>query len=178
MVFNMNRKKTTAKKVAFLGIMGALALALSFLESLIPPLPGLPPGAKPGFSNVVTMFLASSSGIADAFFITILKAAFAGITRGPTAMFMSAAGGLLSTLAACILLRSKKTRLGYIGIGIICAVCHNIGQLTIACILSGTWALVTGYGPLLMLFAIVTGFVTGTTLKAVLPPLEKIYNRL
>lgn len=174
----MNRKKTTAKKVAFLGVMGALALALSFLESLIPPLPGIPPGAKPGFSNVVTMFLASSSGIADTFFVTIFKAVFAGITRGTTAMFMSAAGGLLSTLAACLLLRSKKIRFGYIGIGIICAVCHNIGQLTVACILSGTWALLTGYGPLLMLFAIVTGFVTGTTLKMVLPSLEKIYNRL
>ena len=174
----MNTKKSTAKKVAFLGIMGALALALSFLESLIPPLPGLPPGAKPGFSNVVTMFLASSYGIADAFYITILKALFAGITRGTTAMFMSAAGGLLSTLAACILLRSKKINLGYIGIGIICAVCHNIGQLIVACILSGTWALVTGYGPLLMLFAVATGFVTGTTLRLVLPALSKITNRL
>ncbi|MBP3442058.1 MAG: Gx transporter family protein [Clostridia bacterium] len=174
----MERKKTTIKKVAFLGIMGALALSLSFLESLIPPLPGIPPGAKPGLANVVTMFLASSAGVADAFGITIIKAVFAGITRGTTAMLMSAAGGLLSTLAACILLRSKKIKLGYIGIGIICAVCHNIGQLTIACFLSGTWALVTGYGPFLMLFAVATGFVTGTTLKLVLPALEKTFNRL
>lgn len=174
----MNTKKTTIKKVAFLGIMGALALSLSFLESLIPPFPGIPPGAKPGLSNVVTMFLASSSGIGDAFIITILKAAFAGITRGVTAMLMSGAGGILSTLAACILLRSKKLRIGYIGIGIICAVCHNIGQLIVACILSGTWALITGYGPVLMLFAVATGFVTGTTLKLVIPALEKIINRL
>lgn len=173
----MNTKKSKTKKVAFLGIMAALALSLSFLESLIPPLPGLPPGAKPGFSNVVTMFLASSFGIGDAFFITVLKAVFAGITRGTTAMFMSAAGGILSTLAACVLLRSKKFNSGYIGIGIICAVCHNIGQLIAACIISGTWALITGYGPLLMLFAVVTGFVTGTTLKLVLPALEKIINR-
>ena len=173
----MNTKKTKTKKVAFLGIMAALALSLSFLESLIPPLPGLPPGAKPGFSNVVTMFLSSSFGIGDAFFITVLKAVFAGITRGTTAMFMSAAGGILSTLAACVLLRSKKFNSGYIGIGIICAVCHNIGQLIAACIISGTWALITGYGPLLMLFAVVTGFVTGTTLRLVLPALEKIINR-
>ena len=174
----MNTKNSKTKRIAFLGIMGALALSLSFLESLIPPLPGLPPGAKPGLSNVVTMFLASSSGIGSAFAITFLKAAFAGITRGTTAMLMSAAGGLLSTLAACILLRSKKINLGYIGIGIICAVCHNIGQLTVACFLSGTWALITGYGPLLMLFAVATGFVTGTTLKLVLPALDKIINRI
>lgn len=174
----MNTKKSKIKTIAFLGIMGALALSLSFLESLIPPLPGLPPGAKPGLSNVVTMFLASSSGVGSAFAITFLKAAFAGITRGTTAMLMSAAGGLLSTLAACILLRSKKIKFGYIGIGIICAVCHNIGQLTVACFLSGTWALITGYGPLLMLFAVATGFVTGTTLKLVLPALDKIINRI
>ena len=174
----MNTKNSKTKRIAFLGIMGALALSLSFLESLIPPLPGLPPGAKPGLSNVVTMFLASSSGVGSAFAITFLKAAFAGITRGTTAMLMSAAGGLLSTLVACILLRSKKINFGYIGIGIICAVCHNIGQLTVACFLSGTWALITGYGPLLMLFAVATGFVTGTTLKLVLPALDKIINRI
>lgn len=174
----MNTKKSPTKKVAFLGIMGALALSLSFLESLIPPLPGMPPGAKPGFSNVVTMFLASSSGICDAFIITVIKAVFAGITRGVTAMLMSGAGGILSTAAACILLRSKKLKAGYIGIGIICAICHNIGQLTVACILSGTWTLITGYGPILMLFAVATGFVTGTTLKLVLPALDKIINRL
>ncbi len=173
----MKNKKTT-KRVALLGIMGALALALSFLESLIPALPGLPPGAKPGLSNIVTMFMASSCGVADAFFITVLKALFAGITRGSTAMLMSASGGLLSTAAACILLRSKKFNSGYIGIGIVCAVCHNIGQLMSACLISGTWSLIFGYGPLLLLFAVVTGCVTGTVLKLVIPALNRIINNL
>jgi heptaprenyl diphosphate synthase len=39
------------KRVALLGILGAQALAVSFLEGLLPALPGLPPGAKPGFST-------------------------------------------------------------------------------------------------------------------------------
>ena len=171
------KKNRQTKRVAMLGIMGAMALALSFLESLIPALPGLPPGAKPGLSNIVTMFMASS-GIADAFFITILKALFAGITRGSTAMLMSASGGLLSTAAACILLRRKNNSIGYIGIGIICAVCHNIGQLISACLISGTPSLIFGYGPLLLIFAVATGFVTGTVLKVVIPSLDKISKRL
>ena len=154
--------------------MGALALALSYLETLIPAYPGFPPGAKPGFSNIVTMFLAGSVGIGDAFFVTMVKAIFAGITRGFTAMLMSGAGGLLSTAAACLLLRSKKINLGYIGIGIICAVCHNIGQLITACLISGTPSLIFGYGPLLLLFAVITGFVTGTILKVIMPYLGKI----
>ena len=155
-------------------MMAALAIALSYLESLIPAYPGFPPGAKPGFSNIVTMFLAGSVGIADAFFITLIKALFAGITRGFTAMLMSGAGGILSTAAACVLLRAKKINLGYIGIGIICAVCHNIGQLLTACLISGTPSLIFGYGPLLLLFAVITGFVTGTVLKVIMPYLGKL----
>ncbi len=170
------KNKNITKKIALIGVMGALAVGLSYLESLIPAFPGFPPGAKPGLSNIATMFLASSCGIADAFFITILKGIFAGITRGFTAMLMSLSGGILSTAMACILLRGKKSNFGYIGVGIICAVCHNIGQLITACILSGTWSLVFGYGPLLLIFAMLTGFITGSILKLVMPALKRFSN--
>ncbi len=168
------KNKNLTKKIAVTGMMCALALALSYLETLIPAYPGFPPGAKPGLSNIVTMFMASCAGPVYAFFITIIKGLFAGVTRGMTAMLMSLSGGILSTAAACFLFRFCKDKLGYIGIGIVCAVCHNVGQLITACILSGTASLVVGYGPLLLIFAIVTGFLTGTILKAVMPPLEKI----
>ena len=147
---------------------------LSYLETLIPAYPGFPPGAKPGLSNIVTMFMAGSSGTPYAFFITIIKGLFAGVTRGFTAMLMSLSGGILSTAAACLLFRFAKNKLGYIGISIVCAVCHNIGQLAAACIISGTASLVVGYGPLLLIFAVVTGLLTGAILKAVMPTLAKI----
>ncbi len=168
------KNKNLTRKIAVTGMMCALALALSYLETLIPAYPGFPPGAKPGLSNIVTMFMASCAGSGYAFFITIIKGLFAGVTRGMTAMLMSLSGGILSTAAACLLFGLCKNKLGYIGIGIICAVCHNIGQLAAACIISGTASLIVGYGPLLLIFAIVTGFLTGAILKAVMPPLEKI----
>ena len=167
------KNKNLTKKIAVTGMMCALALALSYLESLIPAYPGFPPGAKPGLSNIVTMFMASCAGTGYAFFITVIKALFAGVTRGLTAMLMSLSGGILSTAAACLLFRFSKEKVGYIGIGIICAVCHNIGQLAAACIISGTASLIVGYGPLLLIFAIVTGFLTGAILKAVMPVLAK-----
>ena len=55
-----------ARKTALLGILCAQAIALSFLESLIPALPFLPPGAKPGFSNIVTMFAVLTLGLPQA----------------------------------------------------------------------------------------------------------------
>lgn len=170
----MNKNKDLTRKIALTGIMCAFALALSYLETLIPAYPGFPPGAKPGLSNIVTMFMAGSSGTPYAFFITIIKGLFAGVTRGFTAMLMSLSGGILSTAAACLLFRFAKNKLGYIGISIVCAVCHNIGQLAAACIISGTASLVVGYGPLLLIFAVVTGLLTGAILKAVMPTLAKI----
>ena len=170
----MKKDKNLTRKIALTGIMCALALALSYLETLIPAYPGFPPGAKPGLSNIVTMFMAGSSGTPFAFFITIIKGLFAGVTRGFTAMLMSLSGGILSTAAACLLFRFAKNKLGYIGISIVCAVCHNIGQLAAACIISGTASLVVGYGPLLLIFAVVTGLLTGAILKAVMPKLAKI----
>ena len=170
----MNKNKDLTRKIALTGIMCALALALYYLETLIPAYPGFPPGAKPGLSNIVTMFMAGSSGTPYAFFITIIKGLFAGVTRGFTAMLMSLSGGILSTAAACLLFRFAKNKLGYIGISIVCAVCHNIGQLAAACIISGTASLVVGYGPLLLIFAVVTGLLTGAILKAVMPTLAKI----
>lgn len=170
----MNKNKNLTRKIALTGIMCALALALSYLETLIPAYPGFPPGAKPGLSNIVTMFMAGSAGPLYAFFITVIKGLFAGVTRGFTAMMMSLSGGILSTAAACLLFRFAKNKLGYIGISIVCAVCHNIGQLAAACIISGTASLVVGYGPLLLIFAVVTGLLTGAILKAVMPTLAKI----
>ena len=168
----MNKNKDLTRKIALTGIMCALALALSYLETLIPAYPGFPPGAKPGLSNIVTMFMAGSAGPLYAFFITVIKGLFAGVTRGFTAMSLS--GGILSASAACLLFRFTNNKLGYIGISIVCAVCHNIGQLAAACIISGTASLVVGYGPLLLIFAVVTGLLTGAILKAVMPTLAKI----
>lgn len=168
----MNNKNIT-KRIALTGILSSQAMALSFLESLIPAVAGFPPGAKPGLANVVVMFSAATLGIPQTIAIVFLKAVFAGVTRGFAAFLMSISGGLLSAAAALIFLRAKKIKFGYIGIGIICAVCHNIGQLCVASVISGTPKLFISYGPFLMLIALLTGFLTGTVLKYVLPALQK-----
>lgn len=166
-----------AQKTALLGMLGALSLALSFLENLIPGLPGLPPGAKPGFSNIATMAAADQLGFAGAFPITLLKAGFAGLTRGATAFFMSAAGGLLSLAVMLLLLRGRRRPFGAAGVGILCAIAHNFGQLLAAWGLTGTGA-VWGYAPFLLLFALLTGLVTGAVFGAAEPYFTRIFSSL
>jgi heptaprenyl diphosphate synthase len=161
-------------KIALLGIFGALALVLSFLEGmLIPDIPFLPVGAKPGLSNIITMYIAGTMGFPGALYITMLKALFALITRGATGAFMSFCGGILSTVAVCLLIKYQGRIFSYLGIGIVGAVMHNLGQLIAACIVSGTFALLN-YGKYLLIFALITGTVTGTVLLLLMPRLEKL----
>ena len=161
-------------KVALLGIFGAVALVLSFLEGmLIPDIPFFPVGAKPGLSNIITMYIAGTMGFPGAIYITMLKALFALITRGATGAFMSFSGGILSTVAVCLLIKYQGRLFSYLGLGIVGAVMHNLGQLVAACIVSGTFALMN-YGKYLLIFALVTGTVTGSVLLVLMPRLGKI----
>ena len=164
--------KNNTYKIALFGVLSAVALTLSYLEGLIPTVAFMPPGAKMGFSNIATMFAASSMGIVSALAITFIKALFAGITRGVTAFFMSLCGGILSTVTMYLLFKlSKKT--GYMAIGIISALVHNFGQLIVAIITAGNLS-VLGYAPVLLISGTVTGAVTGTVLRAVMPALERV----
>ena len=167
------KKHINVKRIALVGILGAQGLALAWLESLLPAFPFLPPGAKPGLSNIVTMFTVSASGLPDAFFIVLLKAGFAGITRGFTAFWMSLCGGKVSMLVMWLLLKKLKNNpLGLVGTGICCALGHNLGQLIAASVLTDTVTII-GYAPVLAVFGVFTGLVTGCVFRAVYPILIK-----
>ncbi len=170
-------KKKLVYKVALSGILCAQALALNFIEGLIPALPWLPPGAKPGFSNIITMFAAESLGLGQALIITLVKGGFAFITRGATAALMSLSGGILSALAMYFLLKYGKNLFGLMGISVISALCHNAGQLFASVLVTGSTKTFY-YAPFLAIFGIITGVLTGLIFKAVLPALSKQKNYL
>ena len=162
------RKK--AESLALIGLLGALALVLGILENLLPPLPGMPPGAKAGLSNLVTMFAAGAIGLPAALFIAAIKGLFSFLTRGVSAGLMSLCGGLLSTLIMGILW--KKTKFTPVFIGVCGAFGHNLAQLLVALWLTGFGAL--GYIPALALYSVVCGICTGLLLQVLLPLLEKL----
>ena len=167
------KKMNPAQKAALLGVFGALALALSFLENtLLPAVPLLPPGAKLGLSNVVTVVCGALFGPPAAFYIAALKGLFAFVTRGATAGLMSLAGGLLSTLALWPLLRRIGKTVSYLGVGVLCAAAHNLGQLLMSVCLTGSAALLA-YGKYLLLFALLTGTLTGLMLCVLVPRVQK-----
>ncbi|MBR5202807.1 MAG: Gx transporter family protein [Clostridia bacterium] len=162
------------KRITFTALMTAFAVVLSFIESLLPTAYFMPPGSKLGLSNIPVMFSASKLSIGETLLIVIAKSVFVFITRGATAFFMSLAGGILSALCMFIMLR-KSTGFGFVGVGVLSAICHNIGQLAVSFFMVKSSAIV-GYAPIMLITAIVTGFLTGMVLKIAMPYFSKLIS--
>lgn len=150
-------------------LLAALALALSFLEGLLPPLPI--PGARLGLANVTVMFALTTVSLPAAAAITAVKVLFA-LLRGGMACLMSAGGGLLALCVMWAVHRLLRDRLGAIGLGVVGALAHNIGQWLVAYALLGS-AMVY-YAPLLLLLAVPAGVVTGLVLHVTAPYLNRL----
>ena len=117
------KKDLQTKRVALYGILGALSLVLSLFEHiLIPDIPFLPAGAKPGLSNIAVMLTAYAVSSTGAVYIFLLKVLFAFITRGATAALMSFSGGLLSIIVLLLLVKNEGKSYSFITIGILCAI--------------------------------------------------------
>lgn len=155
------------------GLLGALALIGGVLEQLIPALPILPPGARPGIGNIAVLAAGASLGPAGAFAVALIKALFALFTRGVTAFLMSGIGGLLSTIAMLLLLRCNA--FGPVGIGVSGAAAHNLGQILVACIVFTPGMLY--YLPWMLVFSVLTGCLTGILFGLLRPQLERLVGR-
>lgn len=165
-------RSPASRRVAVTGLLGALALTLSLLEGMLPPIPMLPPGAKLGLSNIAVLFAVQSLGLLPALGIALVKGVFAGLTRGGIAFLMSLSGGLLSTVLVFFLSRLKRPRFGLLGLGIAGALAHNLGQLLTATLLTSLAA--AWYAPWLIGFGVLFGAVTGIVLRVTMPVLNRL----
>ncbi len=158
--------QTSAKRVAQLGLLFALAMALSYVEWLIPPAPGLPPGIKLGLSNIVTMYTLYCLHLREALLLLLVKALFTFLVRGFTGALLSLCGGLCSVWVMFLLLSMGGKRLSVVLISAFGGMAHNLGQLLGAMLLlrmSVLWI----YLPILLLAGILMGCITGILWRTV-----------
>ena len=122
-----------AEWVAVCGVLTALAMVLSYVESLIPVTIGIP-GAKLGLPNIVTMYALYTLGAPAAFGLTLLRILLVGFTFGsPFTILYSLCGSFVSF--ASMLLLKRTGAFGIIGISAFGGVMHNAGQLLCAAFL-------------------------------------------
>lgn len=167
---NRSRK---VKRMALMGLLFALAMALSFLESLLPALPMLPPGIRLGLSNIVTMYALFVLGPVSGYTIAILKALFVLLTRGAVAAAMSAAGGVFSVTIMLLLSLLPGIKEQYLLLSVFGGAAHNIGQLVMARFIINN-QYVWYYFPVLLAAGLLMGAITGMALRVVLPYLNRL----
>lgn len=168
----MENIRHSTRRLAFLAMMLAIIMALSALEHMLPPLPGLPPGVRMGLSNIVTMYALFFMGAKPAVSLAVLKSLFVLLLRGVTAGFLSACGGLLSILIILLLTRMFGDKISYLILSISGAIFHNIGQIAVASVLLGS-GFVLYYLPVLIVSGVIMGSVTGVLLRVVMPLFHK-----
>lgn len=153
------------RRVAFLGIVLALALILAYVETFLP-LPIAVPGIKLGLANCVILFVLYLTGIKEAALISITRVFLTGFLFGNMAgILYSLSGAFLSLIAMAF--AKKQNGLSVIGVSILGGVTHNIGQMIMAVLVTETIA-VLYYVPVLLIAGMATGIINGILAKTIL----------
>ena len=129
------RNKT--KKVAFLGVLTSVALVLSYIEAILPPIWAAVPGIKMGFPNIVIIFLLYRFGVKEAATVSLIRLFIVALLFGNVmTLAYSFAGAALSLLLMALCKKSDK--LSVVGTSIVGGVAHNLGQIIVAIVLFDT----------------------------------------
>ncbi len=164
----MNNSK--AKRIAFFGMMVALAFTFSYLESLIPFNFGIP-GMKLGLANLVVVVALYIMKPSEAFSIAVIRILLAGLTFGNVySLAYSLCGGILSFIVMYFM---RKTKLSVIGVSMLGGICHNIGQIIVAAVVMETVRIVY-YLPVLLVAGLITGLLLGIVSKLIIDRFNKI----
>ena len=129
--------KKKNKTVAFLGLCTALAMILSYVEAVLPPLFPSVPGIKMGLANIVIIFLLYRKGTMAAFCVSMVRIILVSMLFSNMMAFLySLAGALLSLLVMSVLKRLNF--MSAVGISVSGGVAHNAGQVLTAMLLLDT----------------------------------------
>ena len=151
----VNGRNSKIKRRAFLGLCTSVALLLSYIEAIVPPIYAAVPGIKIGMPNIAIIFVLYRFGLRDAAAVSLLRICISSLLFGnPMTLAYSFAGAVLSLAVMAVL---KKTDfLSTVGVSVAGGVTHNIGQILVAMVLLGTAEI--GY---YMIVLAVTGTLSG-----------------
>lgn len=157
-------KSEKTKRLTMTAMLLAAAFILSWVERAID-IPMIVPGIKLGLANIVIMFTMCTCGKKEAFMVLVGRLILNALLFGNfLSLIYSVAGGLLSFAVMYVALSILK--MSPIVVSICGGIFHNIGQLTMACIIIKSMA-VWSYLPYLIIGGIVTGAINGFIVKKV-----------
>lgn len=159
------KHKSTGRACALLGMLLALALLCSYVETLIPFNFGVP-GIKLGLTNIVVILTMYLVGQKEALLVSVARIILAGFLFGnPFTIVYSLVGGILSFLVMVFL--KNVLKLNIISISAAGGVFHNLGQLIVAALVVENMNLLY-YMSILFFAGLLTGILIGIVSREIL----------
>ena len=166
-----NTKRRGTRELALCGMLAAMALVFSYIESLLP-IPYPFPGMRLGFANIAIISALYLYGARDAFIINIIRIILSGLLFGNFNTFvLGFAGGMVSTAVMSLLKKSNKINI--VAVSAVGGVCHNITQVIVAMILLSTPTLVF-MTPIFIVLGVITGVVCGAVARLFVKHVKKV----
>ena len=167
-------KRIDTKKLATISLLISVAMILSYIESLIPPLVAVP-GVKLGLSNIATVFALYALGAPAAVTVSLLRVLLSALLFGSFVSLIYSFSGALLALAFMILIR-KIGRFSSVGVSVVGGVAHNAGQIIAACIVMESAAIAL-YLPPLVISGTIAGIAIGIASGILVKKTEKYIKK-
>lgn len=160
------------KKLTSLALCACVALILSYIESLLPPLFSAVQGVKMGLANIMIIFALYRYGWRAAGAVSITRIVLSALLFGNAwSLAYSICGGALSLLLMALL--KKTDRFSYVGVSIVGGISHNAGQVLLAMIALKTREI--GFYMIILSFSgIVSGILVGLAAALMLKYVKKV----
>ena len=154
--------RLTTQRMTRLALLAAAAVVLGYIEGILSAFMLLPPGIKLGLANTVLLYSIYLLGPGYSVILMLLKVILTGFMSGnlASAFFYSMGGGALSLLMMLLTRSIGRESVSIVGVSVVGAVFHNVGQLLVAALILRTPGLMFYIVPL-MIAAVVTGVITG-----------------
>ena len=157
------------RKIARMGLLVALSMILSYVESLIPAFVAVP-GVTVGLANIVVIFALYTLGPIEALIVSLLRVILSSFLFGSVLSLLYSLSGALLSLGGMILMKKLKIFSTTV-VSVTGGVLHNVGQILVACLVLETDVLLY-YLPVLILSGTITGAVIGIIASLVIKRLE------
>lgn len=164
--------RINTKKVTIFSLFTTLALVLSYIESLIPPIFAATPGIKIGLPNIVIIFILYKFSFKNAATVSFLRVFLVALLFGNAVVLLYSLAGAVLSLTVMVILK-KINAFSILGVSVAGAVSHNLGQTVVAIILLQTKEI--GYYMIpLFISGIVAGVFVGIIGALLLKRFDKI----
>lgn len=162
-----NRGSIGVGRLTLLAMLLGVTLIAGWIERSIP-FDFVVPGVKLGIANVVILFALYKIRPGEVLILVVLKCILTSVLMGSvTALIYSICGSLLSFAAMTVLVKRGSRFLSPIGISVVGAICHNIGQILAASFVLGSFSIVS-YLPILLISGVITGILVGIAVSALI----------